>query len=126
MPTDPAILAQLQTLWGEPVTETTSEADVASAFVASEWLPSPIAPVRLPDSPATWNAEAAELVAWFQNAGGSLPFAPFDLKKGVGVVDPALWFRTLDADIATGPNGPRGRQGALEDDLKSLRSIVCR
>lgn len=60
MPTDPAILAQLQTLWGEPVTKTTTEADAASAFVASEFLPSPIPPTRLVDSPGTWNTEAAE------------------------------------------------------------------
>ena len=36
MPTDPTILAQLQTLWGEPVTETTAEADSEAAFVPSD------------------------------------------------------------------------------------------
>ena len=46
MPTDPAILAQRQTLWGEPVTETNAEADSEAAFVPSEWQPSPIPPTR--------------------------------------------------------------------------------
>ena len=126
MPTDPAILAQLQTLWGEPVTNATSEVDAVSAFVASEFLPSPIPPTRLADSPATWNAEAAELVAWFQNAGESLPVEPFDLKPGGGVrvADPVLWYRSLRRDIATGQTGPRGRRGALQDDLNLLRKAM--
>ena len=62
MPTDPAILAQLQTLWGEPVTETNAEADSEAAFVPSEWQPSPIPPTRSADSPTTWDADSAELI----------------------------------------------------------------
>ncbi|MFM9964252.1 MAG: hypothetical protein ACKV2Q_23870 [Planctomycetaceae bacterium] len=148
--TDPAILAELQTLWGEPVTQATTEADSQAAFVPSEWQPSPIpsaglsaaertvvdrvlsvfAPpitsARPADSPATWNAEAAELVAWFENAGGSLPVEPFDLKPGGGVrvANPVLWYESLRRDIAIGPTGPRGRRGALKDDLRCLRDIV--
>ena len=121
MPTDPAILAQLQTLWGEPVTEATSEADAVSAFVASEFLPSPIPPTRLTDSPGTWDAEAVELVTWFQNAGDSLPVEPFDLCSGCSVVDPAQFYAALRAEIATGPTGPRARLGTLQGDLRRLR-----
>ena len=73
MPTDPAILAQLQTLWGEPVTETTAEADSEAAFRPSEWLPSPILPARLADSPATWDASTVELIGWFQANRDRLP-----------------------------------------------------
>ena len=121
MPTDPAILAQLQTLWGEPVTETTSEADAVSAFVASEFLPSPIPPTRLADSPGTWNAEAVELVTWFQNAGDGLPVEPFDLCSGCRVVEPARFYAALRSEIATGPTGPRARLGTLQVDLRRLR-----
>ena len=124
MPTDPAILAQLQTLWGEPVTETTAEADAVSAFVASEFLPSPIPPTRLADSPGTWNAEAAELVTWFQNAGDSLPVEPFDLCSGCRVVEPARFYASLGTEIATGPTGPRARLGTLQVDLRRLRDLV--
>ena len=123
MPTDPAILAQLQTLWGEPVTEATSEADAASAIVASEFLPGPIAPARLADSPRTWNAEAAELVTWFQNAGDSLPVEPFDLCSGCRVVEPARFYAALRTEIATGPTGPRARLGTLQVDLRRLRDL---
>ena len=124
MPTDPAILAQLQTLWGEPVTEATSEADAVSAFVASEFLPSPIPPTRLADSPGTWNAEAAELVTWFQTAGESLPVEPFDLCSGCRVVEPARFYASLRTEIATGPTGTRARLGTLQVDLRRLRDLV--
>ena len=124
MPTDPAILAQLQTLWGEPVTNATSEADGEAAFVPSEWQPSPIPPTRLADSPGTWNAEAAELVTWFQTAGESLPVEPFDLCSGCRVVEPARFYASLRTEIATGPTGTRARLGTLQVDLRRLRDLV--
>ena len=124
MSTDPAILAQLQTLWGEPVTPKTAEADAASAFVASEFLPSPIPPTRLADSPETWNAEAAELVTWFQNAGESLPVEPFDLCSGCRVVEPFRFYAALRSEIATGPTGPRVKLGTLQVDLRRLRNVM--
>ncbi len=73
MPTDHAILAQLQTLWSEPVTEATAETDSEAAFVSSEWQPSPIPPARSADTPATWDADAAELIGWFQANRDRLP-----------------------------------------------------
>ena len=125
MPTDPAILTQLQTLWGEPVTPTTAEADSQAAFVPSEWQPSPIPPARLANSPATWDASTLELIGWFHSHRERLAVEPFDLKPGGGirVVEPALFYRSLEADIATGPDGPRARFGGLEDDLKCLRAV---
>ena len=121
MPTDPAILAQLQTLWGEPVTETTAEADSEAAFIPSEWQPSPIPPTRSTDSPASWDASTAELIGWFQTNRNRLPVELFCLWPGAWVVDAALFYRSLDADIATGPTGPRGRYGGMAHDLKCLR-----
>ena len=126
MPTDPAILAQLQTLWGEPVTNATSEADGEAAFVPSEWQPSPIPPTRLADSPGTWNADAAELIGWFQSHRDRLPVELFCLWPGAWVVDAELFYRSLDGDIATGPEGPRGRYGGLAHDLKCLRDLRAR
>ena len=123
--TDPAILAQLQTLWDEPVTEATAEADSEAAFVPSEWQPSPILPTRPTDSPATWNADAAELVTWFQANRDRLPVELFCLWPGAWVVDAALFYRSLDGDISTGPDGPRGRYGGLAHDLKCLRKAYC-
>ena len=125
MPTDPAILAQLQTLWGEPVSEITTEAEVETAFVPFEWQSSPIPPTRLADSPATWNASTAELIVWFQSNRDRLPDEPFNLKPGVRVVDPALWYGTLDRDITTGPTGARGKLGGLADDLECLKKATC-
>ena len=126
MPTDPAILAQLQTLWGEPVTEATAEADTEAAFVPSEWQPSPIPPARSADSPASWDADAAELIRWFRANRDRLPVEPFDLCSGCRVVEPARFYASLRSEIATGPTGPRGRLGTLQVDLRRLRNIVRR
>jgi hypothetical protein len=38
------------------------------------------------------------------------------------VVNPGLWYRWLDQDIAAGPRGPRA--GALVDEFRRLRQIV--
>ena len=123
MPTDPAILAQLQTLWGEPVTEATTEADGEAAFVPSEWQPSPIPPARLGNSPASWDASTLELVTWFHANRDRLPVEPFQLWPGAWVVDAALFYRSLDGDIASGPTGPRAKYGGLAHDLKRLRDL---
>ena len=123
MPTDPAILAQLQTLWGEPVTETTAEADGEAAFVPCEWQPSPIPPTRPTDSPATWNADAAELVTWFQANRDRLPVEPFDLCSGCRVVEPSRFYASLRSEIATGPTAPRAKLGTLQADLRRLRDV---
>ena len=123
MPTDPAILAQLQTLWGEPVTEATAEADSEAAFVPSEWQPSPIPSARLADSPTTWDAVAAELVTWFQTAGDRLPVEPFDLCSGCRVVEPSRFYASLRSEIATGPTAPRARLGTLQADLRRLQDV---
>ena len=126
MPSDPAILAQLQTLWGEPVTEATAEADGEAAFVPSEWQPSPIPPTQLADSPATWDASTLELIGWFRANRDRLPVELFCLWPGAWVVDAALFYHSLDGDIASGPEGPRSRYGGLPHDLKRLRDVVWR
>ena len=123
MPTDPAILAQLQTLWGESVTETTAEAELQLAFVPSEWQPSPIPPSREADTPTTWDASTAELIDWFQANRNRLPVEPFCLWPGVRVVNAVLFYRSLERDITNGPEGPRGRYGGLAHDLKCLRDL---
>ncbi len=124
MPTDSAILAQLQTLWGEPITVTTHEADVESAIVASEFLPRPISSAGEEDSRVTWDASTAELIDWFQSHWERLPTEPFGLKPGVRVVDAALFYRSLSTDISSGPNGPPAKYGGLTADLENLRGAV--
>ena len=123
MPTDPAILAQLQTLWGEPVTEITPEVDGEAAFVPSEWQPSPIPPARSADSPASWDADATELIDWFQANRDRLPVESFDLCSGCRVVEPARFYAVLRCEIATGPTGPRARLGTLQVELRRLRDL---
>lgn len=109
MPTDPAILAQLQTLWGEPVTETTAEADSEAAFRPSEWLPSPIPPTRPADAPATWDAVTAELIGWLQANRNRLPVEPFRLCRGRG------WSMPSCSIARSTPTSPTGRMGHGDD-----------
>lgn len=132
-PTDLALLDRRQTLWGEPVTETTAAADSEAAFVPFEWQPSPITPleaVQVPaarpaDDPVTWTASMVELIDWFRANRDWLPSEPFCLWPGAWVVDPALFYHSLDADIDHGPDGPRGKLGGLSHDLKCLRGTTA-
>ena len=98
MPADPNILAQLQTLWGEPVTEATSETDAESAIVAFEWLPSPIPPTRLTLSDngcklsymTTRRKKSKTLTETLQQAiaDSGLPF--IELERQTGVIRQSL------------------------------------
>ncbi len=62
----------------------------------------------------TWG-KLAPVVRWFVDA--TPPAEPFLLKRGVRITDPARWWRDTIIDIHQGPNGPRARYGALQDDL---------
>ena len=63
---------------------------------------------------ARWG-DLAGIAEWFLTA---TPLAePFLLKRGVRITDPARWWRDTIIDIHQGPNGPRARYGALQDDL---------
>lgn len=44
--------------------------------------------------------------------------APFELRPGVSVVDPALFHAALEAEIAKGPKSARVILGALAGDLE--------
>lgn len=50
--------------------------------------------------------------------------APFMLRPGVVVTDPALFLGRLKADILRGPVGPRARWGALQGDLRRLAETL--
>ncbi len=71
---------------------------------------------------AEWDAEMLTLIRWF--LGTHPPAEPFELSKGVVVLKPVLWWTAARRDIATGPNGPRARYGALQQDLRRLADLV--
>ena len=68
---------------------------------------------------STWDDEdwrrLAPIVEWFLIA--EPPAEPFLLKQGIRITDPARWWRNTIIDIRQGPEGPRARYGALQDDL---------
>ncbi len=71
---------------------------------------------------AEWDAEMLTLIRWF--LGTHPPTEPFELCRGVTVIRPALWWTSTRRDIAAGPNGPRARYGALQQDLRRLAALM--
>ena len=74
-----------------------------------------------------WDEDTAELVRWFLTAAP--PAEPFELCRGVTILDPARWWRSIRSDIETGPTGPRARYGALQGNLRKLHilfAVRCR
>lgn len=80
--------------------------------------------MKLDEPPAdrlSWDPETSRLLEWFRTA--VLPPGPFALAPAVTVADSALFRRSLEADIAAGPNGTRARYGALQKDLRRLQGL---
>jgi hypothetical protein len=67
-----------------------------------------------------WTARMQRLIEWFLAHVEELPAAAFSLGPALHVADPARWYFMLQLDIAAGPTGPRGRHGALEEELMVL------
>ena len=65
-----------------------------------------------------WDAETNRLIDWFSTT--TPPAERFELCSGVTILDPARWWRSIEGDIALGPNGPRARYGAVQGDLRKL------
>ena len=70
-----------------------------------------------------WDEDTAALARWFLTAVP--PAEPFDLCRGVTILDPARWWQSIRADIAAGPTGPRARYGALQGDLRKLNALFA-
>ena len=66
------------------------------------------------------------LVDFLQYADDDLPTAPFILRPGEAVTDPAAWLRSLRIDAAAGPEGPRALAGTLLADLRRLEELFGR
>ena len=77
-----------------------------------------------PPTPADWDAETSDLVAWFVDEGSHVfPKDPFDLHSWARVTDPVRYRDAIFFDISLGPDGPRNRHGALLAELKRLREL---
>jgi len=65
-----------------------------------------------------WDAATEAIIRWFGST--KLPINPFDLCVCVRVTNPAKFYSSLREDIGGGPNGPRARTGALQEELRLL------
>lgn len=66
-----------------------------------------------------WPPEVQALVDWFLTLNPR-EIKPFYLEPHIRVGDPVKFCAGLRREIQTGPNGPRARSGALQDDLRKL------
>jgi hypothetical protein len=71
---------------------------------------------------AEWPAEVKALIDRFIISPP--PEAPFRLNGHTRVIDADLFYTTLRQDIEAGPNGPRARYGAVQCDLRDLKTIL--
>lgn len=53
-----------------------------------------------------------------------LPESPFPLAPGCTVVDGRKYLAKLKLDLKAGPKSPRARYGALQDEMRSLHSLL--
>jgi hypothetical protein len=71
---------------------------------------------------ASWPPEIQSLVDWFTTMDH--PSEPFHLEDHRWIVDPETFFSRLRMDINAGPEGSRGKHGALIHDLMILKRIL--
>ncbi len=75
------------------------------------------------ESANDWGADERTLIGWFQANRDRFPRERFALSPGVVVSDVDRFLKMLECDIHAGPTGPRGRRGAVRDELQRLREI---
>lgn len=71
---------------------------------------------------ASWKSEDKTLIDWFLTMNP--PMEPFHLEPHRRIVNPSKFFAALQKDIEAGPNGPRGRYGALIQDLIAMKKVL--
>ena len=63
-----------------------------------------------------------EIINWFMEV--EPPIEPFYLEPHRKFIDPDKFFASLRQGIAAGTTSPRGRNGVLLNDLKSLKKCI--
>jgi hypothetical protein len=74
-------------------------------------------------SAAVWDADTAALIDWYRTHRDQLPAEPFQLGPR-RVIDPQLFYRSIDRDIQAGPKGPSARHGTLGIRLQQLKEKI--
>lgn len=69
-----------------------------------------------------WDPEMQQYLEWFKTAPRIEQ--PFHLAKHLRICPPEKFYASLERSIQAGPLGPRGRHGALLEDLKKLKTLI--
>ena len=75
-----------------------------------------------PSQPVSWSLEFQALIDWFMEL--DTPKEPFHLEPNRRIINPSKFFAALQRDIEAGPQGPRGRYGALIQDLIAMKKVL--
>jgi hypothetical protein len=71
---------------------------------------------------AAWDDETARRIAWLETV--PTPVKPFRLDGHRKVTDSAPFMAGLRREVEVGPDGPRARPGALQDDLAKFEAVL--
>lgn len=94
-----------------------------SAMSASNQVTSPLhALLESTCGVREWDPEMQQYLEWFKTAPRIEQ--PFHLAKHLRICSPEKFYASLERNIQAGPLGPRGRHGALLDDLKKLKTLI--
>ena len=72
-------------------------------------------------SEMAWSDDIQSIIGWVQLT--KPPTSSFRLRRAVTVIEPAHFWHRIRCDMAAGPNGPRARYGALQNDLRCLAAL---
>lgn len=73
--------------------------------------------------PSTWDDDTQPIIEWFTNqTNDSLPKPPYQFDKA-RIVQNTQFYESLRSDIKIGPSSARAKWGALQADLKLVKSI---
>lgn len=76
-----------------------------------------------PKMKAIWPPEIQLLIGWFLKLEPR-EIAPFYLEPHLHVTDPVKFCAALRREVLAGPTGPRGKHGALLEDVRKLKELV--
>lgn len=79
-------------------------------------------PPQKPKPSRDWNEVE---MAWAEGLEPAyLPPVPFSLRPGIRVMGAEKFLAKLQEAIAQGPDGPRARTGALQEDVRNLKTLM--
>ncbi len=98
------------------------EKEKSAMSANDQWNHSPRGLSKGGSDVSEWDVETQRYLEWFRTAPRMK--RPFHLETHLYVSLPPGFYDSIERSIRAGPSGPRGKNGALLDDLKKLRRVI--